>query len=128
MWSILLSSLMLLAADVLLPAILKWLGLLESTLAGSDAAKKLLKKSTPKTYDEFKAIFPQLVEESLNDATLKKAERAKVLLAAALVQRPLFLKALWNRICLDPKASSDWIATSDIGYVELLQEMRAAKL
>ncbi len=124
MWSILLTSLIALASDILLPALLKWLELFERTLANSTAAKKLLKKASPATFEEFAAIFPKLVEVALDDAAVTKGERAKVLLLSAVVGRPVVLKSLWNRMCLDAKASADWQAADDVGYAELIKAAR----
>lgn len=127
MWSLLIGALLSIGTNVLLPALLKWLGLFEQTLAGSAAAKKLLKENQPATYEEFAALWPKLVDLAQADANLKASDRVKFRSVAILLGREKLLRAVWNRFCLDPKAAKFGVtATTDVGYLDMLQEARRA--
>ncbi len=122
MWNVLIAALISLAANVLLPALLKWLGLLEETLKNSEAARKLFNKTKPTTLEQFRELLPRLVDAACDDAKLKTSERRKLQHLRDRCTRPLFARAVWNRLCLDPKASEDLVLGQDVSYEMLLEE------
>lgn len=125
MWTVLLNALIALAGDVLLPALLKWLGLIETALNESAAAKKLLRANQPQNHGEFAKLLPQLLEAALADAKLTKAQKIKAQLLVKVITTDEFSRALWNKMALDQKLASLTLPLAkDVGHAALINACR----